>query len=84
VLKCRGCGRMLSAVPTYKNRRCAACGTVNPVPGGGVAKVKSQKEIELAFEDASKATEMAVGPVRVVKRVVKGELLPRDRPDEHY
>ena len=71
ILKCRGCSRMLSAVPTYKNRRCAASGTVNSVPGGGVAKVKSQQEVESAFEDASKATEVVAGPVRVVKRVEK-------------
>jgi hypothetical protein len=64
-------GQMLSAVPTYKNRRCTACGTVNLVPGGGVIKAKSQWEVETAFETASKATEMAAGPVRVVKRVEK-------------
>jgi len=62
---------MLSAVPTYKNRRCAACGTVNAVPGGGVAKVTSQLEVETTFEAASKATEVAPGPVRVVKRLEK-------------
>jgi hypothetical protein len=62
---------MLSAVPTYKNRRCAACGTVNSVPGGGVAKVTSQQDLETSFKTASKVTEMAAGPVRVVKRVEK-------------
>jgi hypothetical protein len=62
---------MLSAVPTYKNRKYAACGTVNAVPGGGVAMVKSQREVGTTFETSSKATEVAPGPVRVVKRVEK-------------
>jgi LSD1 subclass zinc finger protein len=67
ILKCRGCGRMFSAVPNYKSRRCAAGRTVNLISGEGASKVTSEREVESSFETAAKANKVTAGHVRVVK-----------------
>jgi LSD1 subclass zinc finger protein len=68
VIQCKKCGRLLSALPTMKSRKCAACGATTKVLAFQREKAVPIRESAEAATGKAKKMQFDPGKTTVVKR----------------